>query len=129
MSEKTPLLGLVLLIASSLILGSLASTSAQSVEDSKQTEKIRRQVVALKEGAQVSVKLRDKKKLTGDINYIGPDFFTMTNAKTNASQRLPYSDVVQIERKDAHGFPTWGKVVLGIVGVAFVLGMIANGGE
>jgi hypothetical protein len=105
-----------------------ASTKAQTATDTNQTEKIKQQVARLGEGAHVSVRLLDKKKVTGDINYVGPDFFMMTNAKTKASQKLAYSDVVQIERKDAHSFPLWGKIALGVVGVVAVVSYVINVG-
>ena len=118
----------VLLSVFALVIAVPAAASAQTAADTQQAEKVKQQVAKLGEGARVSAKLRDRKKLTGEINYVGPDFFMMTDAKTKASQKLAYSDVVQIERKDAHGFPLWGKIVLGVVGVAAVMGMIANGG-
>ena len=119
----------LMVLVSSLVIAVPLSALAQTAADANQSERLKAQVTKLGEGAHVSVRLLNKKKLTGDINYVGPDFFMMTDAKTKSSLKLAYSDVVQIERKDAHGFPTWGKVALGVVGVAFVLGMIANGGE
>jgi hypothetical protein len=119
----------ILVLISSLIVALPASASAQAAADPNQAEKIKTQVAKLGEGARVQVKLPGKKKVTGDINYVGPDFFTMTDAKTKTSQKLTYSDVVQIERKDAHSFPLWGKIVLGIVGVAAVMSAIINGGS
>ena len=115
---KTVLVILVLVVALP------APSSAQTAGD---TEQIKSRVAKLGEGAHVSIKLLDKKKLTGDINYVGPDFFMVTDAKTKASQKLAYSDVAQIERKDAHKFPLWGKIALGIVGVAAVMGAIGGG--
>jgi hypothetical protein len=117
----------VLLSIFAFVIALPASASAQTAADTQQAEKVKQQVAKLGEGARVSAKLRDKKKITGDINYVGPDFFMMTDAKTKTSQKLAYSDVVQVERKDAHGFPLWGKVVLGVVGAAAVLSLIGNG--
>ncbi len=85
--------------------------------------------MALGDGARVSVRLHDKKKLIGHINYVGAEFFSMTVDKTKASLKVAYSDVAQIERKEKkEGFPTIGKIGLGILGVLMVMGMIANGG-
>ena len=101
---------------------------SQTTGDANQAGKIKQDVVALKEGARVAITMRDKKKITAHVNYIGDDFFTVTEVKSQASHKLAYADVTHIERKNK-GFPTWGKVALGVVGVAFVMGMIANGGE
>ncbi len=79
-------------------------------------------------GTRVSVKLRDKKKIVGHVNYIGDDFFVMTHQKTQASQKLPYADVDEIKLKKEDSFPKKGKIALGIVGVLMVMGLIANGG-
>jgi hypothetical protein len=117
---------LVSITVSSFMLALPTSTDAQTATDTNQAEKIKQQVAKLGEGAHVSVRLLDKKKVAGDINYVGPDFFMMTNAKTKASQKVAYSDVVQVERKDAHGFPLWGKVVLGVVAAAAVISYVIN---
>ena len=119
---------LILVSVSVLMLSVPTSAGAQTAEDTKQAEKVKLQVAALGDGATLSVRLRDKKKLTGDINYIGADFFTMTDTKTKASQKLAYSDVAQIERKADQGFPKWAKIAIGVVGVMWVMGMITNGG-
>ncbi|HVQ39846.1 MAG TPA: hypothetical protein VMS31_20060 [Pyrinomonadaceae bacterium] len=116
----------ILASASSLAIVFPGPTSAQTTAATNQSEKIKGQVAKLGEGAHVSVRLIDKKKLTGDINYVGPDFFMMTNAKTKTSQKLAYSDVVRVERKDAQSFPTWGKVVLGVVGAVAVISYLVN---
>jgi len=123
---KTLTLVLVSISVFSLTIALPSSSSAQTAADTSQAETIKRQVAKLGEGAHVSVRLLDKKKVTGDINYVGPDFFMITNAKTKASQKLAYSDVVKIERKDAHSFPLWGKIALGVIGVAAVMGLIGN---
>ena len=122
---------LLVCVSVSLLVGTVStSVTAQTLEATKQTEKIKMQTVALGDGARVSVRLHDKKKLTGYINYVGEEFFSMTVDKTKTSLKVPYSDVAQIERKsEKGGFPKAGKIALGIVGVLFVMGMIANGGE
>jgi len=76
----------------------------------------------------VTVKLRDKKKVIGHINYSGDDFFVVTEQKTQTSRKLTYSSVEEIKLKKEGGFPTKGKIALGILGVLMVMGFIGNGG-
>lgn len=106
------------------------SVSAQTTQDATQAEKIKQQAVAFGDGARVALKLRDKKKLTGHINYVGKDSLTITDDKTKASLTVAYTDVTEIERKKENdgGFPKKAKVGLVILGVLFVMGMVANGG-
>lgn len=114
-----------------LLLVPTASTSvsAQTSEQAQHIAQIKQQTVALGDGARVLVRLHDKQKLSGHINYVGDEFFAMTLDKTKASLKVSYSDVAKIERKaEKGGFPRIGKVLLGIVGGLFVMGMIANGG-
>lgn len=107
-----------------------SSVSAQTTQDATQAEKIKQQAVAFGDGARVSLKLRDKKKLIGHINYVGKDSLTITDNKTKASLTVAYTDVAEIKRKEESddGFPKKAKVGLVILGVLFVMGMVANGG-
>jgi hypothetical protein len=82
----------------------------------------------LGEGARVSVELRDKREFIGRVNYIGDDFFVITEEKTQATQKLPYASVDEITMKKEKGFPKKGKIALGVIGVLMVMGLIANGG-
>ena len=86
------------------------------------------EVASLGEGTRVAVKLRDKKKVIGHINYTGDDFFVVTEEKTQTSQKLTYADVDEIKLKKEGGFPRKGKIALGILGVLMVMGLATNGG-
>jgi hypothetical protein len=119
---------LVLVFIASLTLAVPTLVGAQTSEITKHAEQIKQEVAALPVGTRLLVKLRDKKKFTGHINYIGDEFFVITDVKTKASQKMTYADVAQITRKEDPGFPKKGKIALGILGVLFVMGMIANGG-
>jgi hypothetical protein len=121
----TPLL--LALLVSTLMLQMPARVFAQTVEEAAQIEKVKAEVTSLGAGTRVSVRLRDKKKLVGYIDYVGKDGFNMTVAKTNASRPIAYSEVAQIERKEK-GTSRGLKIGLGIIGVLMVMGLVANGG-
>jgi len=101
---------------------------AQTNDEVKRSESIKREVASLAEGSRVAVKLRDKRKIVGHINYTGDDFFVVTEEKTQTSQKLTYASVDEIKLKKEGGFPKAGKIALGIVGVLVVMSLVANGG-
>ena len=122
---KKSVLAAICLLATLLVS---LPVSAQTNDELKRTESIKREVAGLGEGTRVAVRLRDKKKVVGHINYTGDDFFVVTEEKTQASQKLTYSSVDEIKLKKEGGFPKKGKIALGILGVLFVMGMATNGG-
>ena len=127
--RKAVFLVLVCVLVSSVVVSVPTSARAQTPEDAQQAEKIKQQAATFGDGARVSLRLRDKKKITGHINYLGKDSLVITDARTKASLTVAYSDVAQIERKeDKGGFPRKAKIALGILGGLWVMGMIANGG-
>lgn len=83
------------LLAAICLLGTLLVSfpvSAQTNDEVKRTESIKREVADLREGTRLAVKLRDKKKVIGHINYTGDDFFVVTEEKT---QTLSEADLFQ----------------------------------
>ena len=114
-----------------LLLSALAlsTSAAQDPVDNKQVEQIKREVAALGDGARVSLKLRNNRKVTGHLNYVGDEFLQITDAKSKATVKIPYTDVIQIERKEKPRLSKSAKIAIGVVGALFVMGMIANGGE
>jgi hypothetical protein len=105
------------------------TASAQDPGDSKHVEQIKREAAAIGDGGRVSLKLRNNRKITGHLNYVGDDFLQITDDKSKASVKVPYADVVQIERKkEKSGLSTKAKIALGVIGGLFVMGMVANGG-
>ena len=122
---KRSLLAAICLLATPLVS---FPVSAQTDDEVKRTESIKREVAGLGEGTRVTVELRDKKKVVGHINYTGDDFFVVTEEKTQASQKLPYSSVEEIKLKKEGGFPKKGKIALGILGVLMIMGLATNGG-
>lgn len=122
---RTGFLAAICLFATLLVSFPVA---AQTSDEVKRTESIKREVASLGDGTRVLVKLRDKTRIIGHLNYKGDDFFVITDEKTQASNKLHYSSVDEIKPKKEGGFPKKGKIALGIVGVLMVMGLVANGG-
>ncbi|HEX4950117.1 MAG TPA: hypothetical protein VFZ34_25855 [Blastocatellia bacterium] len=61
--------------------------------------KVKREVAKLGTGpdAQISVKLRDKTKLSGFVSKIGEESFFVTEANTGATTEVPYPNVTQVK--------------------------------
>jgi hypothetical protein len=95
--------------------------------DTQATEKMKADVAAIGIGQRVSVRLRDKKKLTGHLSYIGTDSFVLTDLKTDATQTIAYSDATQVERKNSRSFSNKAKIGLLILGGVVILSLIGNG--
>ncbi len=129
MIKRALLLFLALCVSLSSVMLSGVSTAAQEPVDAKHVEQIKREAAAIGDGGRVSLKLRDNRKVTGHLNYVGEDFLQITDDKSKASEKVPYADLVQIERrKEKSRLSTKTKVALGVIGGLFVMGMIANGG-
>jgi hypothetical protein len=84
----------------------LALTGASSVFAKSKAEKEAEQAAKVKAGiaklgvgedARVTVKLRDKTKLTGYVSRIGDDSFAVTDLKTGATAEVAYPAVAQVK--------------------------------
>ncbi|MCA1557513.1 MAG: hypothetical protein LC731_03115 [Acidobacteria bacterium] len=118
---------LVLALLFSMLMLQMPLRVCAQTNQAGQAEKIRADVTALGAGTRVSVKMRDKKKLVGYIDYVGKDDFTMSDVNKNTTRKIAYSEVAQIERKEK-GVSKGLKIGLGVIGVLMVIGLIANGG-
>jgi hypothetical protein len=114
----------------------LPSAHAQSSADARFAEKTRAQVQRLGVGrdARAEIKLRDETKLKGYVSAADGDSFTLTDAKTGASQRVAYADVAQV-KKPGGGISTRTWAIIGaaavaavIVGVTVVKPVVCDGG-
>jgi hypothetical protein len=65
--------------------------------------------------AKVTIKLKDKTKLSGYINQAGSDSFTVSDSKTGQSRTLAYADVSEVKKPG--GLSLAAKIGIG-VGVA-----------
>ena len=100
---------------------------AQSNNDPQLTERVKDKVAVIGVGARVSIKLREKKKLTGHISQIGENDFVVKKAEEGTKQTIAYTDVIQIKQKNEKRISTTGKILM-ILGALWVVGMISNGG-
>ena len=68
-------------------------------KESRYTQKIKASLLELGTGdaARVTVKLKDKTKLTGYIKEIGDRSFVIADAATSSATTVPYPDVVQVQ--------------------------------
>jgi hypothetical protein len=87
---------------------------ADTVDDAQLAAKARNSILKIGTGekARVEVKLRDETKLKGYVSQTGADSFTLTDAKTGASQVVAYSEVARV-KKWGGGLSTMTKVLIG----------------
>ena len=111
-----------------LMLGLPLTISAQSNSDPQLIQRVKADVAVIGVGARVSIKLREKKKITGYISRIGENDFIITKAKEGPEQTIAYTDVTQIKQNKERHFSTEGKILIIVVGVLWITGLIANGG-
>src|SRR5262245_20077868 len=94
---------LSLLLSSALLCSLLAAppVSAKTKEEkaAELAAKVKAGIAKLgvSKEARVSVKLRDRTKLTGYVSQIGEDSFVVTNDKTGATTEVAYPDVTQVK--------------------------------
>ncbi len=96
--------------------------------------RVKVQQIGVGSKARVEVKLRDKTKVKGYVSATGEDSFTVTDAKTGASQTVAYTEVAQV-KKPGGGLSalTWGiigaaAVAAVIVGVTVIRPVLCDGG-
>jgi len=90
-------------IIACLLAGALfcqtAIASSPPHKESRYTQKIKASLLELGTGdaARVTVKLKDKTKLTGYIKEIGDRSFVIADVATASATTVPYPDVVQVK--------------------------------
>lgn len=107
---------------------SVSSVFAQTDTDIQAATKIKAKVQEVGSGQVVTVWLKDKKKLIGNINQINSDNFTLKESESGTEQTINYNDVKQFKRGEKRGLSTGWKAVLIGVGVLYIIGMVSNGG-
>ncbi len=87
---------------------------------------VRVQKLGMGRAARVEVKLRDNTKVKGYVSATSADSFTVTDAKTGATQTLAYADVMQV-KKPGGGLSTRSWVIIGAaVTAAVIVGIIVK---
>ena len=116
-----------LLLASlfALSASSSATTRAQSATEVATAQKARTSATRLgvNPDRRVEVKLRDKTKLKGYISAVGQDSFTITDARSGASQTVAFADVSEI-KKASSGWSTKTWAILGGVAAGAIVTLI-----
>jgi hypothetical protein len=103
-----------------------AATRAQNAAQTDAAYKARTSVqhFGVNPDKRVEVKLRDKTKLKGYITAVDQDSFTLTEAKSGASQTVAYADISEI-KKASNGWSTKTWLMLAGVGVGAIVTLIA----
>lgn len=101
--------------------------AAQSNSDPQLSARVKADVASLGVGIRVAIKLRDKQKFTGYLSQIGENDFVVTTAKAGTNRTIAYAEVKQIKQKNEKHVSATG-IVLGVIGMLWVMGLIANGG-
>lgn len=118
---------IVHILVSALFLSFIGVPSvAAKTKEEKAAEfaaKVRREIVKLGTGkdAQISVKLRDKTKLSGYVSRVEEQSFFVTDTKTGAETEVAYPNVT---KATGANMPTGAKIAIGIgigVGLVFLI--------
>lgn len=126
MLKKNSSLALTGLIIHLMICLSLPA-HAQSNNDPQLSERVKSEVAAIGVGARVSVKLLDKKNLTGYVTQVDENDFVITKAKEGTRQTIAYSEVAEVKRKNEKRISTAGKILI-VWGVLGIIALIGTGG-
>ena len=114
MTRTSPMI-IACLLACALICQTAVASSPPERE-SRYTQKIKASLLELGTGdaTRITVKLKDKTKLTGYIKEIGDRSFVIADTATASATTVPYPDVVQVQ---GNNLSTGAKVAIG-VGIA-----------
>ena len=91
----------VLISALFLLLVGVPNVAAKSKEEkaAEFAAKVKTEIAKLGTGtdAQISLKLRDKTKLSGYVSKIGEESFVIADAKTGTATEVAYPNVTQVK--------------------------------
>jgi hypothetical protein len=121
MLKKLSALALAALLLHPLVFVQSVSAKSNPAKEARLAEKVKEGIrkLGVGEDTRVSVKLRDRTKLTGFISAIEEDRFAVTNAKTGAVTTVVYPDVTQVQ---GNNLSTGAKIAIGIaIGVGATL--------
>ena len=111
------------LLTITMICQNTASANSMPDKEARLAEKVKEGISKLGAGeaSRVSIKLKDKTKLTGYVSEITESSFVITDLKSAEATTVAYPDVVQVK---GNNLSTGVKVAIGvgiIVGVIIVL--------
>lgn len=119
---------IVHILVSALLMSLFAVSSVLAkTKEEKAAElaaKVKREITKLGTGqdAQISVKLRDKTKLSGYISKIGEESFFVTEAKTGTATEVAYPNVTQVKGNNLNT----GAIIAISVGAAIGIFLLIN---
>ena len=107
---------LAIFIALVSVLSSSVSASPKNEPDRKTVEKIHASILKLGTGpaARVEVKLQDKTRLKGYVDWVGDDHFIIVDDNTGAATNVAYPQVKQVK---GNNLSTGAKIAIGVVAV------------
>lgn len=116
---------ITLLLINTLLLALTPAAFAGTNKEAKRTAQVKAGLAKLGTGqaAQVELKLRDQRKLTGFIASLDAETFTLTEAASRSDLHLRYEEVTQVK---GHSLSTGKKIAIGVgVGVLLLVAFIA----
>lgn len=101
---------------------------AQTIKELQATEKARANILKLGVGqtARVQIKLRDKTQVRGFVSQAGQDEFTVTDPKSGMTQKLSYTDVVEVRKPGMSPSTRTWLILGGAAAAAVVVGIIVK---
>ena len=111
----------------SLLLIQTPARAQSREKNARPPEKIKADVALIGPGQRVKVKLRSGESLTGYVGLVGEQVFVLTLAKEGTKRTIAYADVSSVKVRNEKRVGTAGKILI-VMGVMWVVGMIANGG-
>lgn len=102
MFKQTLASALMFALLFSFITVPAVAAKSKAEKEAAQLAKVKAQFAQFGSGpeARLSVKLRDKTKLTGYVSEVKTDSFVLTDLKTGTSTEIPYGDVAQAKGKN-----------------------------
>lgn len=120
MTKKISSLVVACLLTLSIMSQHAFAAGPSPEKDTRLAQKVKAAIAELGAGqtTRVSVKLRDKTKLSGYVSEIGASSFVVTDLKTAAITTVAYPDVVQVK---GNNLSTGAKIAITVAIVVTVI--------
>lgn len=119
----------VLTVALCWLFVAMPSVSAKSKAEkaAEFAAKVKHEIAKLGTGqeARISVKLRDKTKLSGYVSKLGEESFFVTEAKTGAATEVPYPSVTQVKGNNLNK----GAIIAISLGIAIAVALLIGAAQ
>jgi len=120
MTKKISSLIVACLLTLSIMSQQSLAAGPSPEKDTRYAQKVKAAIAELGAGqtTRVSIKLRDKTKLSGYVSEIGDSSFVVTDLKTAAVTTVAYPDVVQVK---GNNLSTGAKIAITVAIVVTVI--------